>query len=737
MGISIWRYSHLVLAAVSSIFLLVASITGVILAVEPIAHQTKGYLVSDLDEVTLAQTIHGLQENYDEVFSVEVESSGFVKTSVLTDDFETLDIYINPETGEQLGEVTKRPAVYTFATNLHRSLFLKSIGRFFVGFVSLMLFVIALTGLILIIKRQGGIGRLFSKVKKEYFEMRYHVIIGRWVLIPILIIALSGVYLSAEKFGILPEFQNRFNENLEMTSATEYNNPAEIPLFNSTPLSEIRKVDFPFSPDPEDYFQISLKDREIRVNQQTGEITASNTYPFIQIVSHFSLILHTGEGSVLWSVVLLIASGSLIFFMYSGFVMTWKRLKKSKVGKITNVFSKDEGEYIVLVGSETGNAYDFATRFFSALTLAGKKSHITELNNYEDFPSATHIIVFTSTYGNGEPPTNARKFQNLFSTVKQSNPILYSVVGLGSLEYPKYCAFANLVDKLLEGEDGIQPILPIYKINGADFSAFGKWAEKWSQATNVDLRIDLGPAKKKRLKKLPFEVIERTEINSDYTFLLKLMPKKKTKFQSGDLLSIELEESEMLRQYSIARMGKEILLSIKRHQFGKASNHLYGLQKGNILYAALEPNPEFHFPKKTKSAVLIANGTGIAPFLGMVSENGKSDIQLLWGTRTTNSSKLYDNTLGNNHSILSGEKKKLTIHRCYSREQNKKYVQDLVREQSEIILRNFENDGICMICGSISMQNDVLSVIDKIINENPSISMNLLLEKGQLKMDCY
>src|SRR5690554_439742 len=239
MGISIWRYSHLVLAAVSSIFLLVASITGVILAVEPIAHQTKGYAVSDLDEVTLAQTIHGLQENYDEVFSVEVESSGFVKTSVLTDDFETLDIYINPETGEQLGEATKRPAVYAFATNLHRSLFLKSIGRFFVGFVSLLLFVIALTGLILIIKRQGGIGRLFSKVKKEYFEMRYHVVIGRWVLIPILIIAISGVYLSAEKFGLLPEFQNRFNETLGMTSATEYNNPAEIPLFNSTPLSEI------------------------------------------------------------------------------------------------------------------------------------------------------------------------------------------------------------------------------------------------------------------------------------------------------------------------------------------------------------------------------------------------------------------------------------------------------------------------------------------------------------------
>src|SRR5690606_16643718 len=120
MTISIWRYSHLALAIASSLFLLVASVTGVILAVEPIAHQTQGYAVENLEDVSLATTISSLRENYDEVFSVEVESSGFVKASVLTEDLETLDIYINPKTGEKLGEVPKRPEIYSFATNLHR-----------------------------------------------------------------------------------------------------------------------------------------------------------------------------------------------------------------------------------------------------------------------------------------------------------------------------------------------------------------------------------------------------------------------------------------------------------------------------------------------------------------------------------------------------------------------------------------------------------------------------------------
>ena len=135
MTLSIWRYSHLVLALASSLFLLIASVTGVILAVEPISHQAKGYAAQDLDEVSLGTTIDALKNNYDEVFALEVESSGFVKASVLTAEMETLDIYIDATTGEQLGEVQERPFIYSFATNLHRSLFLKSIGRFFLGLI--------------------------------------------------------------------------------------------------------------------------------------------------------------------------------------------------------------------------------------------------------------------------------------------------------------------------------------------------------------------------------------------------------------------------------------------------------------------------------------------------------------------------------------------------------------------------------------------------------------------------
>src|SRR5690606_6451146 len=98
-------------------------------------------------------------------------------------------------------------------------------------------------------------------------------------------------------------------------------------------------------------------------------------------------------------------------------------------------------------------------------------------------------------------------------------------------------------------------------------------------------------------------------------------------------LSVFPNGDETVRQYSIAKMGDEILLSIKKHEFGRGSNYLFKLQIGDIIKAAVENNQDFHFPKKAKSAILIANGTGIAPFLGMRDEHRNTSIKLLWGGR--------------------------------------------------------------------------------------------------------
>jgi len=729
MTISIWRYSHLVLAVVASLFLVVASITGAILAIEPISHQAKGYDVANLDEVSLATTITALQDNFDDVFSLEITPANFVKASVLTENFETKDVFIDPRTGEPLAEVAERPFIYSFATNLHRSLFLKSVGRIFVGIISLLLVLIAISGMVLLLKRQGGIQRIFSKVQKEYFEMRYHVILSRWLFIPIVIVALTGVYLSAEKFDLLPDTVLQFDESLTAETTKTYPTYSEIPFFKETKLSAIRNVTFPFSDDPEEYFQIALQNKEIKVHQKTGATLSSASYPFIVLASRLSFELHTGEGNVWWSIILGITSVSILFFMYSGFVMTLKRIKKTKT--IRTMPNKDECEFIILVGSETGSTFGFAQRFYEALTQAGKTVHLSELNAYSVYKKARHIIVFTATYGEGDATTNARKFEEIFPTIQQPHSIKYAVAGFGSLEYPDYCQFAIKVNGLLQGREGFSPLLPLYKINNANEIAFKDWVKNWSDTIGVSLALKLSETKKKKLKFRDFKVVERTQLNVDDTFLLHLKPAKKTKFTSGDLLSILPEGSEVVRQYSIAKYDKTILLSIKKHEKGRVSPYLYGLANGDIVRAAVEVNSTFHLKEKVPT-ILIANGTGIAPFLGMIRENRNSIINLFWGGRTKESSHIYE-------SILTEElsaNKYLKVHTANSREGKKEYVQDLIAYKKELLITTLKNNGTIMICGSLAMQNDVLDTMEVLLKSS-NYSLDELQQNGQLFMDCY
>tara|TARA_R110002153_G_C13330734_1_gene497983 strand:- start:373 stop:2568 length:2196 start_codon:yes stop_codon:yes gene_type:complete len=731
MTISIWRYSHLVLAIVSSLFLLVAALTGVILALEPISHQAKGYATHNLNEVSLATTIEALKSNYDEVLALEVEASGFVKASVLTREMETLDIYVDPISGEQLGEVKERPYIYRFATNLHRSLFLKSIGRFFVGLISLLLFLIAITGLILLAKRQGGFLKLFSKVQRDYFELRYHVILSRWFFIPILILALTGVYLSAEKFNLLPDTVVEQHETVVDNTAEVYASIHDIPFFKETKLAEIRLVEFPFSEDPEEYYLISLQDREVQVNQQTGTIVSSGDYPFVTLASRLSLVLHTGEGSVLWSIILLLATASILFFMYSGFVMTLKRRKKAK--RISAMPSKGECKFVILVGSESGTAFDFGQRLYDGLTKVGKKVYLTELNKYAVYEKAMNIIVFTSTYGEGEPPTNARKFPAIFSTVKQPNTIDFSVIGFGSLDYPDYCKFAIDIDNQICSTKNFQQQLPLFKINKADFESFELWMIQFSNQVGFTIPIERPIIKKKKYKKVDFEVLERTQLNIDDTFLLRLQPKSKVVFTSGDLLAVFPNGDVMVRQYSIARIGDDILLSIKKHELGRGSNFLFGLKVGETIKAALDINEHFHLPENGKNVILISNGTGIAPFLGMISKNTTQNISLFWGGRKKASMTIYNSVLekrASNH-------KNIKIFSSFSREGEKQYIQDVILEQKDVVLQTINSGGSIMICGSLAMQHDVLDVLENTLKNNETITFEAFEKSDQLKTDCY
>src|SRR5690606_18607907 len=103
MTLSIWRFAHLALAIVSSLFLLILSVTGVILAIDVVNEKIPAYKVENFNSLNLAQSISGLRKVYPEIIEISVDHSNFVSIDALDEDGNNIKGYINPNTGELLG----------------------------------------------------------------------------------------------------------------------------------------------------------------------------------------------------------------------------------------------------------------------------------------------------------------------------------------------------------------------------------------------------------------------------------------------------------------------------------------------------------------------------------------------------------------------------------------------------------------------------------------------------------
>lgn len=735
MIISFWRYSHLAIALSAGLFILLATLTGIVLAFEPIHHHGQIGRAALADNHSLASALHNLKTTYPEVLSINVDHNGFVSASVIDEEGKFGEFYINPATAQKQANLVEKPKIFEWATNLHRSLFLKSTGRFFMGLTSFLLFLIAVSGMALIIKRQQGLRHIFSKIKRDGFYQFYHTQLGRLSLLPIIIITLTGVYLSLLRFELIPSVQLHHEVNYQILAAEPAKPLLEFEAFQHIALSEVRSVEFPFSTDVEDLYKVNLKTREILVNQYTGQIESELKYPFTETLSSLSLILHTGNGSIIWAIILGLSCVAILFFMYSGFAMTLKRRKS----RIKNSCKKEECDYVILVGSENGTTMDFARLFYQQLLHAGKKVWLTEMNRIEEFKAMRHLVVFTSTYGVGEPPANATKFLEKLDTVKISHPTSFAVVGFGSLAYAEFCKYALTVDNALLIKENTDKLLEPYTINNRSWEAFNQWVNKWGEKQDINLSIPKTNLITKPQKKTQeFTVLSRSPHHGslDDTFTLTLQSHKNG-FQSGDLLAVYPQGDTVERLYSIGLVdAKKVFLSIRLHQKGICSNYLNQLQAGQSLKAAVIKNSGFHFPAKANGVVLISTGTGIAPFLGMLQQNKQRvPVSLYWGARSEASLAIYNHLITKN--LDEGRLKE--FHPAYSRQPHKAktYVQHLIKRDEKQIAKLLMGGGTIMLCGSVAMQKEIIEVLQQITHSASLKPISHYQNHGQLLMDCY
>lgn len=139
----------------------------------------------------------------------------------------------------------------------------------------------------------------------------------------------------------------------------------------------------------------------------------------------------------------------------------------------------------ILWGSQTGNSEGLAKKLAKALTAKGHAPTVLDMAGVgvDTLPGTSHLLVITSTYGDGEPPDNAAALHKALH--EAGAPSLantrYAVLALGDSNYAAFCQCGRSFDQRLAAL-GATRLLPIVECDVEYEPPFTSWTEQLDKA---------------------------------------------------------------------------------------------------------------------------------------------------------------------------------------------------------------------------------------------------------------
>jgi len=180
---------------------------------------------------------------------------------------------------------------------------------------------------------------------------------------------------------------------------------------------------------------------------------------------------------------------------------------------------------------------------------------------------------------------------------------------------------------------------------------------------------------------------------------------------------------------------------------GVASSFLnQRLKPGEFVRVFLEPNRRFRLPEDPQAPIImIAAGTGIAPFRAFMQELEESradrDSWLIFGNPHLRTDFLYQREWlhWRDTGLLN------RIDTAWSRDQaEKRYVQDVVKEQAVLIDQWLQSGAHIYLCGSLQMGQAVLDALQEALSvqrqiepEEAATLLTQLRRDKRIKKDLY
>lgn len=391
----------------------------------------------------------------------------------------------------------------------------------------------------------------------------------------------------------------------------------------------------------------------------------------------------------------------------------------------------DGADWLVAYASQSGQAAAYAKQTAQQLEQSGYSAVLLSLNQVQaaTLKQKKRLLIIASSYGEGEAPDNGRFF--LSRLPKRLLQLEFAVLALGDSSYDCFCGFAKQIEQALLAT-GARQLFQRIDVDNKDAKALAQWQKALQLKQGFTAEV-----------MRPWRLIGKTCINPDSqgepVYHLRFSSTESHHWQAGDIAEIQIGDTEegVIREYSVASLpdSRQLELLVRQHPFGVGSNWLcQQVDVGKKVQLRLRSNTTFHLPPSAKPVLFIANGTGIAGIKAHILQRIKDGFHnnwLIFGERQANIDEFFQQDI--QQWQASGEL--AFCDYAFSREQPKRYVQDVLRLQQARLIEYLSQGASLVICGSKEgMAEGVETVLLDLISQK---GLQELIEQGRYIRDVY
>jgi sulfite reductase (NADPH) flavoprotein alpha-component len=405
-------------------------------------------------------------------------------------------------------------------------------------------------------------------------------------------------------------------------------------------------------------------------------------------------------------------------------------------------------DWLVVYASQTGSAEQLAQRSAALLATGGLAARAACISSLDEasLRGANRILFIASTYGEGDAPDTAARFAGrLIGAQVDLAHLHYGVLALGDRSYANFCGFGRALDAWL-AQAGATPLFERIDVDRGDSKALEDWQHHLARLAGTDDAPDWeAPAY------ADWRIAERELLNPGsaggplYRLALAPVDARLPAWEAGDLAQVSPPaDPEHPREYSIASIPSdgrlELLVRLQRREDGSA-----GAASGWLCERAscddvvrLRVREHQHFrlgDNARRPLLLIGNGSGLAGLRGLLRARialGVRENWLLFGERNA----AHDFVLREELEGWQSSEWLDKLDLAFSRDQQQRlYVQDVLRAQADAVREWVERGAAIYVCGSLQgMAGGVHETLREILGAE---ALEQLTVGGRYRRDVY